>query len=191
MSGCFLCACALWQKGVTGIAEAVFGWRVLPCLRFLGRCNFWKGCVLLNIVVYGEPVPQGRPKFARIGNHVHAYDPEKSKTYKQLVRFWVTQYLKQLDSFKPYENALCVELTFYVGIPTSWSQKKRIQAINGQIRPIVRNGDLDNMIKAVLDANNGLLWVDDCIITDLTARKQYTAELARVEIKITEVQNAE
>ena len=141
----------------------------------------------MEIVIYGEPVPQGRPKFARIGNHVHAYDPEKSKTYKQLVRFWVTQHLKKIDDWKPFENALCVDLTFYLGIPTSWSKQKRIQAAQGVIRPIVRNGDIDNMVKAILDANNGLLWVDDCIITDLSARKRYTGELARVVIKITEV----
>lgn len=176
--------CVLLQKGVTGIVETFHCWRVLPDLWFLGRCNFWKGCVLLNIVIYGEPVPQGRPRFA----NGHAYDPQRSKNYKQLVRFWVTQYLKQLDSFKPYENALCVDLIFYMGVPTSWSKKKRIQASQGQIRPIVRNGDLDNLIKAILDANNGLLWVDDRIITDLTARKRYTAGLARVEIEITEVQ---
>ena len=141
----------------------------------------------MEIVIYGEPVPQGRPKFASFGGHVHAYDPAKSKNYKQLVRFWVTQYLKKLEGFTPYENALCVDLTFYLGIPTSWSKQKRIQASQGQIRPIVRNGDIDNMVKAILDANNGLLWVDDCIITDLSARKRYTGELARVVIKITEV----
>ena len=140
----------------------------------------------MEIVIYGEPVPQGRPKLARIGNHVHAYDPEKSKTYKQLVRFWVTQHLKKIEGFKPYENALCVDLTFYLGIPTSWSKQKRIQASQGQIRPIVRNGDIDNMVKAILDANNGLLWVDDAIITDLSARKRYTADLARVVLKVTE-----
>ena len=140
----------------------------------------------MEIVVYGEPVPQGRPKFVRIGNHVHTYDPEKSRSYKQLVRFWVTQHLKKIDGFKPYENALCVDLTFYLGIPTSWSKQKRIQASQGVIRPIVRNGDIDNMVKAILDANNGLLWVDDAIITDLSARKRYTADLARVVLKVTE-----
>ena len=142
----------------------------------------------MELVIYGEPVPQGRPKFARIGNHVHAYDPEKSKTYKQLVRFWVTQHLKKIDGWKPLENALCVDLTFYMGIPSSWSKKKRVGASQGQIRPTTKNGDIDNMVKAILDANNGLLWVDDCIITDLTARKRYTGDLARVVIKITEVQ---
>lgn len=137
----------------------------------------------MEIVIYGEPIPQGRPRFTKTG---HTYDPQRSRNYKQLVRFWVTQHLKKIDGFKPYENALCVDLTFYLGIPTSWSKQKRIQAAQGVIRPIVRNGDIDNMVKAILDANNGLLWVDDCIITDLSARKRYTADLARVVLKVTE-----
>lgn len=150
----------------------------------LDWCHLWKGCVLMEIVIYGEPIPQGRPRFTKTG---HTYDPERSRNYKQLVRFWVTQHLKKIDDWKPFENALCVDLTFYMGIPSSWSKKKRIQAIQGQIRPIARNGDIDNMVKSILDANNGLLWVDDAIITDLSARKRYTGELARVVIKITEV----
>lgn len=139
----------------------------------------------MEIVIYGEPIPQGRPRFTKTG---HTYDPQRSRNYKQLVRFWVTQHLKKIDGFKPYENALCVDLTFYLGIPTSWSKQKRIQASQGVIRPTSKRlGDLDNIVKAILDANNGLLWVDDCIITDLSARKRYTSELARVVIKITEV----
>ena len=144
------------------------------------------GPAYAGMILYGEPVPQGRPKFVRIGNHVHTYDPEKSRSYKQLVRFWVTQHLKKIDGFKPYENALCVDLTFYMSIPASWSKQKRIQASQGVIRPIVRNGDIDNMVKAILDANNGLLWADDCIITDISARKRYTADIARVVLKVTE-----
>ena len=142
----------------------------------------------MEIVIYGEPVPQGRPKFASFGGHVHAYDPQKSKNYKQLVRFWVTQHLKKIDGFKPYENALCVDLTFYLGIPTSWSKQKRIQASQGVIRPI-KKPDTDNLIKSVTDACSGLLWVDDCIITDISARKRYTADLARVVLKVTDVKS--
>ena len=142
----------------------------------------------IKIVIYGEPVPQGRPRFARMGNYVHAYDPQKSKNYKQLVRFWMTEYLKKIDGFKPLENALYVDLTFYVGIPSSWSKKKRIEADSGVIRPISKKaGDADNLFKS-LDALNGLLWVDDSIITDLHIRKRYTAELARTEIIVKEVQ---
>ena len=136
----------------------------------------------MELIVYGDPVPQGRPRFT----NGHAYDPQRSQNYKKLVRFWVTQHLKKIPGFKPFENALCVDLIFYMGIPSSWSKKKRIQAINGEIRPISRP-DADNLCKSVTDAVNGLLWVDDSIITDLSVKKRYTGELARVQIKIAEV----
>ena len=140
----------------------------------------------LKIVIYGEPVPQGRPRFARMGNYVHAYDPQKSKDYKRLVRLWVTERLKKIDGFIPFQNALYVDITFWLSIPSSWSKKKRIEADSGLIRPIKRP-DADNLFKS-LDALNGLLWVDDSIITDLHIRKRYTAELARTEIIVKEVQ---
>lgn len=142
----------------------------------------------VEIVVYGDPVPQGRPRFTTIHGFPRAVDPLKSRNYKQLARFYITQHLKKIQGWKPLENALCVELMFHMSIPSSWAKKKRIEAANGVIRPIVRNGDLDNMIKCVLDSANGLLWADDCVITDLHAKKRYTAELARVEIKVTEVE---
>ena len=142
----------------------------------------------IKLVIYGEPVPQGRPRFARIGKYVHAYDPEKSKNYKQLVRFWITQHLKKLDGFKPFENALCVDVTFYRHIPSSWSRKKRMEADSGIIRPITRP-DCGNYEKGFYDALTGIVWVDDSIITDKNVRKRYTADLARIELKITEVQS--
>ena len=143
----------------------------------------------IKLVIYGEPVPQGRPRFARIGKYVHAYDPQKSKNYKQLVRFWITQQLKKIEGWKPLENALYVDITFRLSIPTSWSKKKRIEADSGVIRPVSKKaGDIDNLYKAVTDACTGLLWVDDGIITDAHIRKRYTAELARTEIIVKEVQ---
>ena len=142
----------------------------------------------IKLVIYGEPVPQGRPRFARIGNHVHAYDTEKSKQYKQLVRFWITEQLKKETDFKPFEKAVYVDFTFWLSIPASWTKKKRIEAAEGVTRPIVKNMDIDNVCKAVMDAGTGLLWVDDCIITDLHAKKRYTADIARVEMVVKEVQ---
>ena len=40
----------------------------------------------LRAVVPGEPVPQGRPRFRRAGDHVIAYDPAKSREYKRTVQ---------------------------------------------------------------------------------------------------------
>lgn len=153
----------------------------------LDWCDLWKGCVLLmEIVVYGEPTPQGRPRFTKTG---HTYDPERSRNYKQLVRFWVTQHLKKIDDWKPFENALCVDLTFFVGIPSSWTKKKRIGASVGKIRPISKKlGDLDNMVKCVTDAISGLVYVDDSQIVNLGASKYYS-DTPRCVLKVIEIEN--
>ena len=141
----------------------------------------------IKLTIFGDPVPQGRPRFVRQTGFVKAYDPERSRNYKQLVRLWATNQLKKIDGFKTLQNALCVEMDFYIGIPTSWSKKKRTEAAQGLLRPI-KKPDLDNMYKAVTDALNGLVWADDSIITDVRLRKRYTADTARVEMVIREVE---
>ena len=36
-----------------------------------------------TFTILGDPRPQGRPRFYRRGNFVGAYDPKKSREYKQ------------------------------------------------------------------------------------------------------------
>ena len=136
----------------------------------------------IDVTIYGEPIPQARPRFA----NGHAYESARSRNYKTLARFWMTQKLKQETAWKPLESALTVDITFYMSIPSSWSKKRKEEALNGVIRPTTRNGDIDNLIKAILDAGNGLLWVDDTFITDITAHKRYGGR-PRTEITVKEV----
>ena len=44
--------------------------------------------------------------------------------------------------------------------------------------------DIDNLIKAVLDALNGVVWKDDDQIIHLVAYKNYNKERPRVEIVV-------
>ena len=139
---------------------------------------------MINVTIYGEPIPQARPRFTKTG---HAYEPPRSRNYKTLARFWLTQKLKKENTWKPLETAMVVDITFYMSIPSSWTKKRKEEAYNGVIRPTTRNGDIDNLIKAVLDAGNGLLWADDTFITDIVAHKRYTGDVARTEITVKEV----
>lgn len=136
----------------------------------------------IEATIYGEPIPQARPRFA----NGHAYESPRSRTYKQLARFWLTQRLKKETGWKPLETALVVDIAFYMAVPISWSKKRKEDALNGVIRPVARNGDIDNLIKAILDAGNCLLWADDTFITDISAHKRYGA-VARTEITVREV----
>lgn len=141
----------------------------------------------VEIVVYGEPVPQGRPRFTTIHGYPRAYDPQKSRNFKQWVRLCAIQAVKKIDGFKPFEKACIVDVCFYRHIPSSWSNKKRMDAHNGVIRPTTRP-DLGNYEKGFYDALTGIVWVDDSVVTDKHVKKRYTAELTRVEIKVMEVE---
>ena len=139
----------------------------------------------ITLTIYGEPVPQGRPKFARVGNRVITYDPPKSQTYKNIVKLWATNQLKRINGFKMFDSAICVDVTFYLRIPPSWPKKKRIEAECGAMRPI-KKPDLDNLYKSLTDALTGIVWKDDSIITDASIHKRYTADTERAEITIRE-----
>ena len=140
----------------------------------------------IKLVIYGEPVAQGRPRFTTVHGFARAYDPAKSRNFKQWVRLCATQAVKKIDGFKPFQNACIVDVTFYRHIPSSWSKKKRMEADSGIIRPITRP-DCGNYEKGFYDALTGIIWVDDSIVTDKHVRKRYTAGLVRIELKITEV----
>lgn len=117
------------------------------------------------LTVYGTPVAQGRPRFARIGNGVRTYDPEKSRDWKQGVRL---QALEQLRKDGPvptvYEGAVRMEVHAY--LPRPKTLPKRI--IHHTRKP-----DADNVAKGVKDALKGVIYRDDSQVIELLVRKSY------------------
>ena len=141
---------------------------------------------VFEMVVYGEPVGQGRGRATYKNGRTWVYDPQKSRNFKKWVRLCAIQTARKIEGFKPFENACVIDVCFYRHIPSSWSKKKRIEAHEGVIKPTTKP-DCGNYEKGFYDALNGVVWVDDSIVTDKHVRKRYTAGLARVEIRVTEV----
>lgn len=140
----------------------------------------------VKITVYGEPVAQGRPKFARRGNFVTAYEPKKSRTFKSLVSEMAQ--LKKPE--KLIESAVNMSVKIYRGVPKSWSGKKTTAALAGTIRPTGRP-DLDNYIKLVSDAINAVILRDDSQVVSLDGSGKWYSETPRVEVIITEIGQSE
>lgn len=133
----------------------------------------------IELIVYGNPVAQGRPRFSRQGGFVKAYDPIQSKSYKQLIRLELQPLLSNPD-FKPIDQACCLNLKVFRAIPKSFSQKKREEALLRYIRPTTKP-DIDNYVKGVLDALNGTVLKDDSVVCEIFARKFYS-ERPRIEV---------
>ena len=140
----------------------------------------------IHFVIEGRGQPQGRPRAVRMGSGVRMYDPPKSKAYKQMVAAKVRSYMK-INGIRTITEPLAVHLNFYFTPPKSYS-KKRIQAIEAKEELFTKHFDLDNLVKAVTDGMNGVMYKDDSQIIGLTAGKHY-GKKDYVDVKVQIIDN--
>lgn len=129
--------------------------------------------MVIEITVPGAPVGKARPRVTKSG---HAYTPEKTRAYEQKVKLcWKQQSGERI----PPGAGICVEITAYMPIPGSLSMRKR-EALLGEEH--LKKPDLDNIIKAILDALNGCAYGDDSAIWMITASKYYGKPQVRIRL---------
>lgn len=120
-----------------------------------------------KFIVPGEPVAKGRPKLSRYGT----YTPKKTKEYEEHIK----QEWRKNGYKEPLTGAVMVDIVFHRSIQKSGSKAVKTAKLTGKVKPTVKP-DLDNYIKAVLDGLNGLAWVDDSQIVNISATKEYSLE---------------
>lgn len=123
------------------------------------------------ICVPGEPVGKGRPRIGRRGSHAMMFTPQKTADYEAKIRAEGEKVMRGCGR-NALEGPLMIDLTITLGIPASYSKKRAIACLEGRERPI-KVPDWDNVAKAVCDALNGVVWVDDKQIVDAVVRKRY------------------
>ena len=97
-----------------------------------------------------EPKPAPRPRFGKC-----AYMPAEYKSYKAAIGALVNAKVQGT----PLTENLKLQITF--------RRKYKIQSR--------RFGDIDNLVKGVLDACNGILFLDDSQVVSLMAEKVQSA----------------
>jgi len=122
-------------------------------------------------VVPGVPVGKGRPKFARRGNFVATYTPAKTASYENLVKLAAHTAMRGKP---PIEGPVRLELKMFVPAPASWSRKKRELALGGAVLPTTKP-DIDNVLKGICDAMNGVVFLDDKQVCEVSVTKRYAA----------------
>jgi Holliday junction resolvase RusA-like endonuclease len=120
----------------------------------------------VTITIGGEPTAKGRPRATRRG---FVYTPAKTRRYEAHGRLAAQL---AMNGRPPIEAPVRVELLIELPVPSSWSERKRADAITGAVRPTSRP-DVDNYLKAILDAINSIVVVDDAQIVDVCATKKF------------------
>lgn len=134
----------------------------------------------MSFHVPGDPVPKGRPKFARKGGFVQAYTPQKTAVYESKVQWYAVEVMA--DDPRLFMGPLSVYLDMAVAIPASWSKKRQEAAMRGEIAP-TKKPDMDNVCKSILDAMNGYVFNDDAQVVRLTMSKRYGEPGVRVLVR--------
>lgn len=126
--------------------------------------------MMTTFTIPGQPVPKGRPKFARRGAHVVAYTPPKTASYENLVKLAASTAMQGIE---PTARPIALSLTLNLQIPASWSNKRRAAAAAGAICA-TKKPDADNVLKGIKDGCNGIVWVDDAQVVRITIEKRYS-----------------
>lgn len=136
---------------------------------------------MLSIIVNHEPVGQPRHRISTRGIYARMYLPSSDPVYafKSAIRAAIG---------KPVKISGAVEIVVNAWFPRPKSKmwkRKPMPAYRHTSKP-----DADNVLKAVLDALNGIAWVDDAQIVTATVRKFVCcgASSPRVEIVISSVE---
>lgn len=141
----------------------------------------------IEFTATGQPIPQ--PRYVKSKRHGGFYVP---KTKKGAHPIYAWRLLVQTfgDMVRPQllmDGPLAVSLRFYLPRPKAHYRTGRFSGVlkdSAPKFPAEHHNDCDNLAKAVLDALNGILWVDDGLINDLHVTKQYGEDRPGVDVTV-------
>ena len=117
---------------------------------------------MIKFFIPGVPVPQGRPRFSRQGNHVRVHTDPKTRKWRDVVRWASIKFRPSM----PLEGPLNVHLRFQMPRPKSLPKK---------VIHHIKKPDIDNLAKAVVDSlADARLFNNDSQIVYKTIRKVYS-----------------
>ncbi len=126
----------------------------------------------LSFTVPGVPRGKGRPRFARIGKGVRTYTDDKTANAEN----WIRLHAERARNGRTLVGPLGMSLRFFMTAP------KKPARMEPSCKP-----DLDNLVKAVLDAlNQAGIWNDDAQVVQIHALKTYGDE-PRTEVDVVEL----
>ena len=128
---------------------------------------------VIRFFVEGKPQGKGRPRFSR--NVV--YTPKETLKYEKLIAGNYTGDVLQ--------GPLFIDITAFFAIPKSYTKAIKKDILDGKITP-TKKPDSDNIAKVVMDALNGIAYVDDRQVIDLRVVKKYSNEKEGLDIIIGE-----
>lgn len=120
----------------------------------------------MMLQIEGKITGKARPRFTKFGN---VYTPKNTMQYEKRI---YTEYRNKYGQQK-MNGATEISITAYFHVPKSYTKSQKQGCLNGDYLP-TKKPDSDNIAKVVLDALNGVAYIDDKDVVKLTVQKRYT-----------------
>ena len=117
-------------------------------------------------MIQGPPIALARPRFA---SRTRIYDSQRHQKLVHQMEIRQQYELYHQPDLLLSGKALLLDVTFGMEIPKS-HQKRKDQLLN---TAHIFKPDLSNLIKYIEDVCTGILYADDCLISNIIARKIY------------------
>jgi Holliday junction resolvase RusA-like endonuclease len=128
---------------------------------------------VLILKIAGEPQGKGRARIGRLSNgRAVAFTPQKTRSYEALIRYEAQVVMESTNSAL-INGPVLLKVDAHFGIPRSATKRFAAAARAGTALPVKRP-DLDNIVKAALDALNTVVFRDDAQVVEIVARKTYS-----------------
>ena len=126
---------------------------------------------MVTFKVDANPVGKQRARYAKRGNFVQTYTPDKTRNYESLIK---ESAIEAMGSSEPLETPVNLYLYIRAPIPKSLPKKRMEACLNGLEKPI-KKPDASNVLKSVEDAMNGVVYKDDSQIVNIHVSKVYSS----------------
>jgi Holliday junction resolvase RusA-like endonuclease len=146
----------------------------------------------MKIVLPGIPIAKERHRCGCANGRPYAYDPQAGREMNGVRREILKQWNKAFDSPKTQIAMEAISVTkaesLIVTLVFTFPSNDRSMAPHQNAKlwgcvAHIHKPDLDNLEKFYLDCGTGILWKDDCQITQLSSKKLYGIE-PKTEITI-------
>lgn len=125
----------------------------------------------VSFFVPGEAIGKGRPRVTTIGGHARMFTPKKTADYETLIAETAQEAMKGRELIG---GPVLMELAIRMPVAASWSKKKTAAALDGDVMP-TKKPDADNVLKAICDGINGIVFKDDVQVVNISLSKRFSA----------------
>ncbi|MHA2274820.1 MAG: RusA family crossover junction endodeoxyribonuclease [Candidatus Kariarchaeaceae archaeon] len=133
---------------------------------------------IYKFIIPVDPKAKKRPKVYRWST------VNPSQNDEEVIASLFNQLEGQPD--KPLNGQIRVQAKFFKNPPKNTPKWQLPLMEQGVFRP-AKSPDLDNYVKLILDALNGLLWEDDRYIVEMHSGKFYTTNQPRIELVVNQL----